>query len=152
MSLASRLPRPVSAGAASYPALIIASGAVDIAKVRREVRSRTRCASPFRWPAAAALADTFQKVRLQRAWAAKVAAEDAAIAERLAVEAAEIDAEAQAAIARHGSVGSLVYHLGRYEHGSLSLNHEAPHYRRVFRRAVEIACERAAASHLVAAE
>ena len=71
MSIASQQPRdPARSSVASHPMLVCdKTGRVDLAAVRREVRSRTRYASPFRWPLAQALADAFQKVRLQRRWA-----------------------------------------------------------------------------------
>ena len=156
MSIASRQPRdPARSSVASHPVLVCdKTGRIDLAAVRGEVRSRTRCTSPvFRWPVALALADTFQKVRLQRRWAharIKERAEDAARAE---AERAALDTEAEEAARRHGdNVSALSFQLSRYQFGTLADTARAPHQRRVYRRAIEIACARAGEPGLAAAE
>lgn len=154
MSQASRHPRKTTQTIASYPPLVSASGTVNTAAVRREVRYLTRGPNPaWRWPAAAALTDTFQKVRLQRQWALKALTERAGDEARAAADRAAIETEALATAQRHRfDVTILNFHLTRHSVGSLADTNVAPHLRKVFRRAVEIACERAGASHLQAAE
>ena len=155
MSIASRQPRdPARSSVASHPMLVCdESGRVDLAAVRREVRSRTRCAPPFCWPAAQALADTFQKVRLQRRWALARIKERAEDAARADAERAALETEAELATRRHGdSVSALAFQLSRYQFGTLADTEPAPRQRRVYRRAIEIACARAAGTSLQAAE
>ena len=156
MSVASRTPRdPALTSAASHPALVCdRTGRIDIAAIRRDVRTRTRSDSCiFRWPAAHALADTFQKVRLQREWALAGIKERTEDAARADAERAALEAEAEAAARRHGfNVGALSFQLSRYRFGSLADTGDAPHLRRVYRRAVEIACARAGRPDLEAAE
>ncbi len=145
MSIASRKPRdPARSSAASHPALVCAAtGRIDVAAVRREVRSLTRCALPFRWPAAQALADTFQKVRLQRRWALATIRERADDAARADAARAALEVDAEEAAQRHGdNVSALSFQLARYQFGSLADTDRAPHQRRVYRRAIEIACAR----------
>jgi len=124
MSIASRQPRdPARSSVASHPMLVCdESGRVDLAAVRREVRSRTRCAPPFCWPAAQALADTFQKVRLQRRWALARIKERAEDAARADAERAALETEAELATRRHGdSVSALAFQLSRYQFGTLAV-------------------------------
>ena len=155
MSIASRQPRdPARSSVASHPMLVCdKTGRVDLAAVRREVRSRTRCAAPFRWPVAQALADAFQKVRLQRRWAFAKIKERVEDAARVAAERAALDTEAEAAARRHGdSVSALAFQLSRYQFGTLADTEPAPRQRRMYRRAIEIACARASGQNLEAAE
>ena len=156
MSIASRQPRDTArSSAASHPVMVCGeTGQIDVAAIRREVRARTRCAAPiFRWPAAPALADTFQKVRLQRQWALARIEERAEDAARAEVERAALEADADAAARRHGfNVSALSFQFSRYQFGSLADTDDAPHLRRVYRRAVEIACARASEPDLEAAE
>lgn len=156
MSIASRQPRdPANTSAASHPVLVCdQTGRIDLAAVRREVRSRTRCPSAiFRWPAAAALADTFQKARLQRRWALARIAERAEDAARAQAERAALEQQAEAAAQRHGhSVSALSFQYTRYQFGSLADTDGAPQQRRIYRRAIEIACARASEPSLAAAE
>lgn len=153
MSIASRKPRdPARSSTASHPPLVCdQTGQVDFVAVRREVR--TRCRSPvFRWPATEALADTFQKVRLQRGWALTRIRERADDAARMEAARAALEAEADAAARRHGdNVSALSFQFARYRFGSLADTDRAPHQRRVYRRAIEIACARVGES-LAAAE
>src|SRR6185295_3121972 len=124
MSIASRKPRdPARSSVASHPVLVCEmTGRIDLAAVRREVRSRTRCAAlVFRWPAALALADTFQKVRLQRRWALARIKERAEDAARAQAERAALDTEAEQAARRHGdNVSALTFQLARYQFGTLA--------------------------------
>lgn len=155
MSIASRAPRNLAlAGTASHPVLVCdATGRIDRIAVRAEVRSRTRCAPPFRWTLSQALADTFQKVRLQRRWALARIHERSEDAARKEAERAALDHEADAAARRHGDdVSALSFQLARYQFGTLADTWNAPHQRRVYRRAIEIACARSAADGLEAAE
>lgn len=156
MSIASRQPRdPTCSSAASYPILVCPeTGRIDLVAIRCDVRTRTRCASAiFCWPAAQALADTFQKVRLQRRWALARIAERAEDAARAQAERAALEADAEAAARRHGyAISALSFQLSRYRFGSLADTDGAPHLRRVYRRAIEIACARASEPDLEAAE
>ena len=156
MSIASRKPRdPARSSVASHPVLVCdMTGRIDLAAVRREVRSRTRCAAlVFRWPAALALADTFQKVRLQRRWALARIKERAEDAARAQAERAALDTEAEEAARRHRhNVSALSFQLARYQFGTLADTARAPHQRRVYRRAIEIACAHASEPSLAAAE
>lgn len=156
MSVASRRPRdPACHGMASHPVLVCGrTGRVDLAAIRHEVRSRTRCSCvAFRWPVAPALADTFQKVRLQRRWALARIAERAREAARADAERIALEAQAEAAARRHGDdVSALAFQLSRYQFGTLADTEDAPHLRRVYRRAVEIACERTSERSVEAAE
>lgn len=153
MSVASRQPRD-PASMASHPVLVCGrTGRADLAVIRQEVRSRTRCALPFRWPAAQALADTFQKVRLQRRWALAKIAERAEDAARAEAERAALETEADGAARQHGdNVSALSFQLSRYRFGTLADTARAPHLRRVYRRAIEIACARASEPGLQAVE
>ena len=155
MSIASRNPRdPARSNTASHPVLVCGkTGRIDVAAIRREVRARTRCASIFRWPAAQALADTFQKVRLQRRWALAGIEERAEDAARADAERAALEAEADAAARRHDfDVSALSFQFSRYQFGSLADTDDASRQRRVYRRAIEIACARASEGDLEAAE
>ncbi len=155
MSIAARRPRdPARSAAASHPVLVCdRTGRIDFAAVRRDVRSRTRCAPPFRWPAAQALADTFQKVRLQRRWALARIKERTEDAARADAERVALEAQAEAAARRHGdNVSALAFQLSRYQFGTLADTDGAPQLRRVYRRAIEIACARASEPGLAAAE
>ena len=155
MSIASQQPRdPARSSVASHPMLVCdKTGRVDFAAVRREVRSRTRYASPFRWPLAQALADAFQKVRLQRRWAFAKIKERAEDVARADAERAALDAEAEEAAQRHGdNVSALAFQLSRYQFGTLADTEPAPRQRRVYRRAIEIACARASGKSLQTAE
>ena len=107
----------------------------------------------FRWPAAQALADTFQKVRLQRQWALARIAERAEDAARADAERAALEADAEAAARRHGfNVSALSFQFSRYRFGTLADTDDAPRQRRIYRRAIEIACARASEPDLEAAE
>ena len=156
MSVASRQPHdPVRHGMASHPVLVCGkTGQADLAAIRQEVRARTRCpCAMFRWPAAQALADTFRKVRLQRRWALAKIAERAEDAARANAERIALDAEAEQAAQRHGySVSALSFQLSRYRFGTLADTDGAARQRRVYRRAIEIACARASEPGLEAAE
>jgi hypothetical protein len=155
MSIAARCPRdPAQSSAASHPILVCdETGRIDFAAVRREVRSRTRCALPFRWPAAQALADTFQKVRLQRRWALARIKERSDDIARANAERTEFEAQAEAAARRHGdNVSALSFQLSRYQFGTLADTDGATRLRRIYRRAIEIACARASERDLEAAE
>jgi hypothetical protein len=155
MSIASRQPRdPARCSVASHPILVCdTSGRVDRAAVRREVRSRTRCALPFRWPVAQALADTFQKVRLQRRWALARIKERVEDTARANAERAALDTEAEEAARRHGdNVSALAFQLSRYQFGTLADTEPAPRQRRIYRRAIEIVCARTGGQALQAAE
>ena len=156
MSVASRKPRDAArSSTASHPVLVCGeTGQIDLAAIRREVRGRTRCpCALFRWPASQALADTFQKVRLQRRWALAKIAQRTGDAARAEAERAALEAEADAAARRHGfNVSALSFQLSRYRYGTLADTDGAPRQRRIYRRAIEIACARAAEGGLAAAE
>jgi hypothetical protein len=147
MSIASRLPREVSATApASWPKLVChRTGRVDRAAVRREVQSYTRSPTPaLRWPAPRALAAVFQKVRLQVNWARAAIARRAEEAARARAEQAAFEAEARQLAMRTNYNTALLRHLrNRYAYGSLADTWRAAHERRVHDRALAIACERA---------
>jgi hypothetical protein len=156
MSIASRHPRdPARGSTASHPVLVCdKTGRIDFAAVRREVRARSRCASSvFRWPAAQALADTFRKVRLQQRWALAAIKERAEDAARADAERAALEAQAEEAARRHGyDVSALSFQFARYQFGSLADTDDAPDQRRIYRRAIEIACARASGPDREAAE
>src|SRR5690348_249162 len=116
MSLASRQPRPVSAGAASHPALVDHSGNLDVATIRHDVRSRTSLPGPYRWTVSQALADTFQKVRLQRRWALKAAEENAALERDAAARREAFETQALAFAAKHNfDVTALNFQVTRWQ-------------------------------------
>ena len=156
MSIASRRPRdPARSSTASHPVLVCdKTGRLDFAAVRAEVRARTRSTScVFRWPAAQALADTFQKVRLQRHWALAGITERTEDAARAVAERAALEADAEAAARRHAfNASALSFQFSRYQFGTLADTDDAPRQRRIYRRAIEIACARASEPGLETAE
>jgi hypothetical protein len=152
MSRASRDLPPISATSpASCPALVDgATGRIDRAKLRAALRYLTgHCG----WPHRDALVRLMQKARLQVTWARQDIADRAAEKARLAACEAVLEAQSQAAAARHGhDVTALVTQLSRWQFGSLSHSWRAPHERAVYRRAVAIACARAGDAQREAAE
>lgn len=153
MSLSSRRPRdPAIHTPASYPVLVDPRTAkVDIAAVRQEIRKRTRAQGVWRWPVSAALADVFGKVRLQRRWALNAIERRKDEAERAAVAEIAFNAAVDAALLKFTSPSVLRFQLTRYQFGALADTADAPHLRRVYRRALDIAIDRAGAGEVLQA-
>jgi hypothetical protein len=152
LSRVSRDLPPISATSpASAPPLIDAAIArIDRARLRAELQYLTRHCG---WRHRDALVRLMQKARLQLKWARQEIADRAREDVRLAAREAALDAQAQAAAARHAyDVTALTAQLSRWQFGSLSHAFRAPHERAVYRRAVAIACEWAQAAYREAAE
>lgn len=149
MSTASRqLPPASSTSPASVPVLLIGSR-LDRVKLRAELRYMVQSCG---WSHRDALVRLMQKARLQLGWARKEAADRAAAQQHAAAQIAATEAQAQALAAKHGhDVSVLTSQLSRWQFGSLSLTHRAPHERAVHRRAVAIACEVAQRANELAA-
>lgn len=150
MSLASRT--PAHSFPASHPVVVDRqTGVVDWSAVRADVRSRTRATGIWRWEASRALADTFRKVRLQRAWALKAIAENAALARDAAAKREAFEAAALAKAERHDfDVTALTHQVTRWS-CSLGARWDALENVKLYRRARDIAVERAGAGEFLAA-
>jgi hypothetical protein len=154
MSIASRVPLPTPPAACSYgnPVLVErATGRVDRAALRRELRNRAT--GPAALSYRALLVYLMQKVRRQRRLALAAIARRAE--ERASADAARDGLEAQACeiAARHSfDTAVLRFQRDRYQFGTLADTLRAPHLRALYRRALEIALERAGTEFAQAAE
>lgn len=152
MSRLSRELPPVSATspASSPPLIDTATARLDRCRLRAELRYLTQSCG---WRHRDALIRLMQKARLQLKWARQELADRAAESARQAAREDALDAQAQAAAARHGyDVTALTAQLSRWQFGSLSHSFRAPHERAVYRRALAIACEWAGSAYQEAAE
>jgi hypothetical protein len=154
MSVASRAPLPFPPAACSYhdPVLVDhATGLVDRAALRRELHNRATGAPA--WPHRELLAYLMQKVRLQRRFALAAIARRAEDKARADQTRAALETQAYEIAARHGfDTAALRFQRDRYQFGTLAGTLRAPHMRALYRRALEIAIERAATAFAQAAE
>lgn len=134
----------------SFPKLVDDKGNVMVAAIRHEIATRWKGAGAY--PVGWIIATLFAKARIQRAWARKEIAERAEDRARQVVANAAFEAEAERVAAANGyDVSVLNFHYTRHKFGSLADTNHAPHWRRIYARAVEIACDWRV-DHLQAAE